>query len=296
MPIVKSKTKKQLEDEEKRKQELASQEDAAGKTEQQRKDEGNTYVREREKTASQLGISSKAAAKLMVPGEEEALIKAIQAKKTQGQAQDIGGLTEQLNQPVMQKVPTGLVDELGNPVSVDVPISQVPNNILSGQETNPVEAGGALAAGGAAALGGAAIGTKLGALAAPVTGGASIPVGATIGAVVGFIGGAFGKVALDEHQNVKELKEAFTDSKTNLNTIKDLVKANPSYRDQALIDWRTEKENIYRLEQVLKSKTNNVLDEFLGDPGDEYEEVKAYMRVLPQMEQEFLIARASSGI
>ena len=208
---------------------------------------GNAYIREREKLASQAGISSKAAAARLVDvtqayNESEAKEAAIAAAATEN-----------------AKVPT------------------VPSSIDLEQQTNPLEAAGALGAGAAGALGGAAIGTKLGALAAPFTAGASIPIGAVAGAIAGFASAYLGKLSIDERQNVKELRASFDGIKTSFSSITGRVKLDPTYKDQSLSDWATQKANIYKLERVLKQKTSNNLKEFLGDPGDELADVEAYV-------------------
>lgn len=168
------------------------------------------------------------------------------------------------------------------------------------KQINPLDlatgAGAGIATGLGAGFAASATAAKIGAAA----GTAIAPgVGTAIGAGVGFLAGAatfLTKISLDEKQNIKELKGAYSAAIQNLASIKAMVKANPAYRDQALIDWEREKGYVYRIEQILKEKTDSNLLEFLGDGGEELADVQGYLRILPQLEAEFLNDRALSGL
>lgn len=249
---------------------------------QKRKREGNEYIRRREKLAAEAGISSKAAAKLLIPEEEEKMQEILSLQKELEKQRLTKEAEEELSKPNLVNVPTGAVDEFGNPKIVQIPVQNLP--VTNEKKINPFDV--AIATG--SAIGAAGIGGKIGgAIGTTITPGVGTAVGYAVGAAAG-TAAFLGKIALDEHQNVKELKESFGGIKTNFDTISNEVKVNPAYREQALIDWQTEKENLYRIEQILKKKTQSNLFEFLGDPGDEYEEVEAYMRIFDIKEQEFI--------
>lgn len=149
---------------------------------------------------------------------------------------------------------------------------------------NPINVGTGLTAGLASGIGAAKIGAAIGTAIAP---GVGTAVGAAAGVVTG-ITVSLVKISSDEKQTVNEIKKNFDGVKDNMNRIISASSLDPSYKNQALLDWEKEKANLFRIRQVLKRKTENVLDDFLGQPGDEYAEVEAYIRALPNIERSLI--------
>ena len=248
--------------------------------------------------ASNAGISStsnlypKLGTSGITSTEEEQTITNAELEKQKADASQTA--LQEISKVPMIDVPTGVVDEFGNPVTTQLPVNQVQTDEKG---INPFDvgtgavagAGSGVAAGFAAAAGATKIGAALGTAVAP---GVGTAIGGAVGAVAG-ITAFLGKLALDEHQNVKELKESFTGLKTTQTEIIQTMKLDPNYREQAILDWQKSKASLYRIEQILHKKNSDSLTEFLGDPGDEYIEVESYLENLRLLDQQFAIAYSS---
>jgi len=148
---------------------------------------------------------------------------------------------------------------------------------------NPLDIAGAIGGGIAGAAGGAGLGAGIGAGIGSIVPGAGTAAGAAIGGVIGgaigFAGGFATKITLDERQNVKESLKVFSTGKDNRANIL----ANMQYmtRQQAIDAWENSALAIYASERNLKTKTKDMVTDFLGDPGEELIEVTAYMKQIP---------------
>jgi len=240
--------------------------------------------------ASNAGISStsnlypKLGTSGITSTEEEQTITNAELEKQKASSSQAA--LQEISQVPMVDVPTGVVDELGNPVTTQLPVNQVQ---ADEKGINPLDVAVAGGAGVAAGVAGAKLGAGIGTAIAP---GAGTAVGAAVGFAAG-ITAFLGKLALDEHQNVKELKESFTGLKTTQTEIIQTMKLDPNYREQAISDWQKSKAELYRVEQILHKKNQDSLTEFLGDPGDEYIEVESYLENLGLLDQQFAIAYGS---
>jgi hypothetical protein len=241
--------------------------------------------------ASNAGISStsnlypKLGTSGITSTEEEQTITNAEPEKQKADASQTA--LQEISKVPMIDVPTGVVDEFGNPVTTQLPVNQVQADEKG--IINPLDVAVAGGAGVAAGVAGAKLGAGIGTAIVP---GAGTAVGAAVGFAAG-ITAFLGKLALDEHQNVKELKESFTGLKTTQTEIIQTMKLNPNYREQAILDWQKSKASLYRIEQILHKKNSDSLTEFLGDPGDEYIEVESYLENLGLLDQQFAIAYGS---
>jgi gas vesicle protein len=131
---------------------------------------------------------------------------------------------------------------------------------------------------GAAAIGGAVIGAKAGALTGTlIAPGIGTVVGGIIGAAGGAVGGAYAKMTIQKRQNVKESMKVFNQAKTNKNEILNMINARLLSEGQARDLWQEEKQNIASSYSFLKMQTQSNLDDFLGNPGDEFIVVEGYL-------------------
>jgi hypothetical protein len=141
---------------------------------------------------------------------------------------------------------------------------------------------------GAAAAGGAIFGAKAGAavgtLIAP---GIGTLVGGIIGGAGGAIGGAYTKMTIQKRQNVKEALKVYNQAKTNKQEILNMVNAGLLSEGQARGLWQEEKQNIASSHSYLKQQTQNNLDDFLGNPGDELIMVESYLALDSLYDLEF---------
>jgi hypothetical protein len=161
--------------------------------------------------------------------------------------------------------------------------------------TNPLEVGTALAAGLGGGIAGAgavaAMGAGAGTLIAP---GVGTVIGGVAGGLIGGVGGAavafFAKISSSERQNVKEANAVFTASKTNIEGIKSNLNRGYISAQQAREQYAEAKMNIYASRNNLKKRTQNLVTDFLGDPGDELIKVNAYIDTIPDLDTEIQIA------
>jgi len=147
------------------------------------------------------------------------------------------------------------------------------------------------------ALGGAAIGTKLGALAAPLTGGASIPIGAGAGALIGGVTAAlttlFYSSAAERKQQTKVSYQKFQDATSQMdNIIKDVNAQNYS-NSQARANWDNEYLRVLQSERELKSQQETLFGEKLSRSMDELGKVEAWKRRYQQYNLEFELSLAA---
>ena len=141
---------------------------------------------------------------------------------------------------------------------------------------------------GAAAVGGAVVGAKFGAAAGTlIAPGIGTVIGGVVGAVGGAVGGAFTKLTVQKRQQVKEANKVFTQSKSNRAEILNMINAGLLTEGQARELWQEEKQNIAAAHRALKFRTDNDLEEFLGNPRDELIAIESYLRLESQFDLEF---------
>lgn len=156
------------------------------------------------------------------------------------------------------------------------------NGALAGISTTGAAFGGALS--GATTLGGigAGIGSVVPGIGTAIGGG----IGAGIGAIVGGIGGAFGKKTIQKRQSVKEANKNFSSAKTNKDKILNYVNQGLVTEGQARSLWAAEKESVYSSYAYLKRETQNDLNNFLGQPGDDLIAIENYLALDMQYDLE----------
>lgn len=137
-----------------------------------------------------------------------------------------------------------------------------------------VSQGATLASAGAGAVVGAKAGAGLGTLIAP---GVGTLIGGVVGAIGGAIGGAFIKQKVQKIQDVKEANKVFSQAKTNRAEILNMINSGIISEGQARTLWAEEKQNIYATQSFLKKQTQDDLNNFLGNPGDELIAVNSYL-------------------
>jgi hypothetical protein len=140
------------------------------------------------------------------------------------------------------------------------------------------------AAAGAGAIYKAKAGAAIGTLIAP---GLGTSLGIVIGGIGGAIGGAYAKVSIQERQDIKQAYKVFGKAKTNKAEIINMINAGLINEDKARELWQEEKTNIYSAHTYLKRQTDNDLNDFLGNPGDELVEVESYLNLDAAYDIEF---------
>ena len=240
--------------------------------------EANAYIRQREKMASKLNISSREAARILTeqdPAEVARRQLAQQEATTMVQtnaAQEAAAANLAANPDLLTRGST-----TGTEGSMLQPIG---TNVVEGATT----LGAGVAGGIAGAIGGAGTGAVIGS-AVPVVGtAAGATAGAAIGGAAGFIGGVITKITAEKRQNVKEANTVSTAAQKNIQV---LINQANSGKPVTWAEWDVEIANLNAADRNFKDLTKTQLDRMLSGGFDEYSKLIAYQRRLPLLEADF---------
>lgn len=217
-------------------------------TPQQRLEQGNAFIRSREKALNK-GMSMREA-----------------NAAAQMEASQIG--TQRFDPVAVQRRNEAL-EQIGQAGSATMsPESPGIENALVGG----LIGAGSVVAGGA--LAGAVSGAATGAAAGSVVPGA----GTAVGAVGGFVAGFGGALIKDARQSVKQEFNTFTNSRNNLQKIVDAANAGMDPLEAVRL-YNQELTKIATARAELKLKTDNSVTNFLGQPGDELQDIENFYTV-----------------
>ena len=157
------------------------------------------------------------------------------------------------------------------------------NNAAENIGTAAAALGGGIATAGTFATAGAALGSIV-----PVIGTAAGAIGgAALGFAVGAIGGALVKLSVQKRQDVKQANKIFTTSKSNKDRIINQINAGMLTDSAARTLWAEEKANISLAHSYLKQQTQEDVNNFLGNPGDELIALESYLSLDQAYDLEF---------
>ena len=142
---------------------------------------------------------------------------------------------------------------------------EAPTNVAPMQ--TPSETGGAVLT----VIGGAAAGAAAGLIAAPLTMGLSVPVGAALGATSALIR----KMGVATKHTTGTATAQFTGSIKNMGTITTAAH-NGLDPATAVALWNKEDQDIAAAESRLKEMSSNSVENFLGSPGNELKKINEF--------------------
>ena len=169
-------------------------------------------------------------------------------------------LDEALAQPQISPEQQQQINQVGKSVVVEDPLADQDEGLV----------GSAVNVGSGAA--GAAAGAVAGLPFAPLTAGLSVPVGAALGGISGYLG----KVSFSERQKVGNANKLYKQAKSNIGRIMTAVNNGSLSYAQAVIAFNEQKALIDTAERHIQFLTRNDLQKFLSGGYDELVTIRTW--------------------